>query len=66
MVHENVNFSNQTYETRSSKLADENAKCEMLLLVELSFLAIFFHWKMSSDDELSSNTYLILSLCDVE
>jgi len=27
MVHENVYFSNGNYETRSSKLADENAKC---------------------------------------
>jgi len=27
MAHENVHFSNGNYETRSSKLADENAKC---------------------------------------
>jgi len=27
MAHENMHFSNGNYETRSSKLADENAKC---------------------------------------
>ena len=27
MAHENVYFSNGHYETRSSKLADENVKC---------------------------------------
>ena len=27
VAHENVYFSNANYETRSSQLADENAKC---------------------------------------
>ena len=29
VAHENVYFSNGNYETRSSKLADENAKCSV-------------------------------------
>ena len=30
MDHENLDLSSETYETKSSKLTDENAKCQVV------------------------------------
>ena len=40
MAHENVHFSNGNYRTRSSKLADENAKCRVEFERSYSYLSL--------------------------
>ena len=40
VAHENVHFSSGNYETRSSKLADENAKCRVEFETSYSYLRL--------------------------
>jgi len=40
VAHENVHFSSGNYETRSSKLADENAKCRVEFERSYSYLRL--------------------------
>ena len=40
VAHENVHFSNGNYETRSSKLADKNAKCRVEFERSFSYLRL--------------------------
>ena len=47
VAHENVHFSSGNYETRSSKLADENAKCR----VEFERSYSYYDYQLSKADE---------------
>jgi len=40
VAHENMHFSSGNYETRSSKLADENAKCQVEFERSYSYLQL--------------------------
>ena len=41
MTHENVHFANGNYERKSSKFADENAKCPVVFERSYNYLQLY-------------------------